>query len=76
MVNPVAGVVARTGAVDAAEIERATGRLMPYVGPIAGVLAERASVREPDLKTYYKWLSEHIDDSSEQMEFLRNAGAS
>jgi len=76
MVNPVAGVVAGTGVINAAEIERGAERLMPYVGPIAKVLAERASVRAPDRRTYYQWLSEHIDDMNDQVTFLKEAGAS
>jgi len=50
--------------------ERATERLMPYVGPVAGVLAERVSMRAPDRRTHYHWLAEHIENVDEQMDFL------
>ena len=52
-------------------MQRAIHRLTPYLGPVAQVLAERTALRAPDVKTYYQWLAEHIEDLNEQVEFLR-----
>lgn len=57
------------------DVERAAHLLARYLGPIAGVLAERTAKRAGDsLSTLYSLLSEHLESSTERARFLRDSG--
>jgi eukaryotic-like serine/threonine-protein kinase len=60
--------------IEAADVDRAAGRLAPYVGPIAKVLAKKAAAQAHDLKALYQRLAENLVDPEERAEFLKNSG--
>jgi len=52
---------------------KATGRLAPYVGPIAKVMAKKAAAQARDLKAFYQRLAENLDPE-DRARFLKDAG--
>src|SRR2546430_2036528 len=47
--------------IEAVDVDRAAGRLAPYVGPIAKVMAKKAAAQARDLKAFYRRLAENLD---------------
>ena len=60
--------------IDPGEVDKAAGRLAPYVGPIAKVMAKKAVAQARDLKAFYQRLAENLADPEERAEFLKNSG--
>jgi serine/threonine-protein kinase len=59
--------------IEAADIDKATGRLAPYVGPIAKVMAKKAAAQARDLKGFYERLAENLDPG-DRARFLKDVG--
>jgi serine/threonine-protein kinase len=59
--------------VEAVDVEKAVGRLAPYVGPIAKVIARKAAAQARDLKAFYERLAENLDPK-DRARFLKDAG--
>ena len=59
--------------VEAADVDKATGQLAPYVGPIAKVMAKKAAAQARDLKAFYQRLAENLDPE-DRVRFLKDAG--
>jgi serine/threonine protein kinase len=59
--------------VEAVDVDKATGRLAPYVGPIAKVMAKKAAAQARDLKAFYQRLAENLDPE-DRARFLKDAG--
>ena len=57
-----------------AEIDRASRLLAEYIGPLAGVLAKKASKEAASLQEFYRLLAKHVKSGSERSRFLRDAG--
>jgi len=60
--------------IEAVDVDKAAGRLAPYVGPIAKVMAKKAAAQVHDLKALYQRLAENLADPDERAEFLKNSG--
>jgi len=60
--------------IEAVDVDKAAGRLAPYVGPIAKVMAKKAATQARDLKALYQRLAENLADPDERAEFLKNSG--
>ena len=60
--------------IEAVDIDKAAGRLAPYVGPIAKVMAKKAAAQARDLEAFYQRLAENLADPDERNEFLKNSG--
>src|SRR5437899_5985304 len=60
--------------IDPGEVDKAAGRLAPYLGPIAKVIAEKTPGQTTALRTYYRQLAENLADPDERAEFLKNSG--
>jgi TIR domain len=61
--------------IDAQALTTAKERLATIVGPIAGVLVNRAAARAGSVKELYATLAEHIESSSDRELFLGHASA-
>ena len=59
--------------VEAVDVDKATGQLAPYVGPIAKVMAKKAAAQARDLKAFYQRLAENLDPE-DRARFLKDAG--
>ena len=59
-----------------AAIEHAARVLARYIGPISGVLAQRAAQQADSLRTLYLLLAEDVESPTERARFLRDAGFS
>jgi serine/threonine-protein kinase len=59
--------------VEAVDVDKATGQLAPYVGPIAKVMAKKAAAQARDLKVFYQRLAENLDPE-DRARFLKDAG--
>jgi hypothetical protein len=59
-----------------ANIDRAARMLARYIGPIPGVLTQKAAQRSDTLRTLYLLLAENVDSATERTRFLREAGFS
>ena len=59
--------------IEAEDIDKAAGRLAPYVGPIAKVMAKKAAAQARDLKAFYQRLAENLDPE-DRARFLKDAG--
>jgi serine/threonine protein kinase len=57
------------------EIERAARMLLPYVGPIANIIAKRAAAQAADRRAFYQRLGESITDAGARASFLEECGA-
>jgi len=68
-VNPVSPLGITPEAID-----RAARMLAAHVGPISGVLAKKAARKADSLQSLYRLLSEHVQNSKERRQFLRDAG--
>jgi eukaryotic-like serine/threonine-protein kinase len=68
-VNPVSALGITPEAVD-----HAARMLAAHVGPISGVLAKKAARKADSLQSLYRLLSEHVQNSKERRQFLRDAG--
>jgi serine/threonine-protein kinase len=55
-------------------IDHAARMLAAHVGPISGVLAKKAARKADSLQSLYRLLSEHVQNSKERRQFLRDAG--
>jgi hypothetical protein len=55
-------------------IEQAARLLARHLGPLAGILAKRASQRAESLHSLYELLAQHIDSKSERERFLHDGG--
>lgn len=55
-------------------IDHAARMLAAHVGPISGVLAKKAARKADSLQSLYRILSEHVQDSKDRRQFLRDAG--
>jgi hypothetical protein len=55
-------------------IDRAARMLATHVGPISGVLAKKAARKADNLQSLYRLLSEHLQNSKDRRQFLRDAG--
>ena len=60
--------------IEAVDIDKAAGRLAPYVGPIAKVMAKKAAAQARNLEAFYRRLAENLADPDERAEFLKNSG--
>jgi len=79
--NPISSSAAVVGerrrvVVGSAEIDRASRLLAEYIGPLAGVLAKKASKEAATLQEFYRLLAKHVKNGPERNRFLRNAGVS
>jgi eukaryotic-like serine/threonine-protein kinase len=68
-VNPVSPLGITPEAID-----HAARMLAAHVGPISGVLAKKAARKADSLQSLYRLLSEHVQNSKERRQFLRDAG--
>ena len=68
-VNPVSPLGITPEAID-----HAARMLAAHVGPISGVLAKNAARKADSLQSLYRLLSEHVQNSKERRQFLRDAG--
>ncbi len=59
-----------------ADVDRAAHLLARHLGPISGVLVKRAAQRADNLRTLYKLLAEHLENSADRARFLRDSGFS
>jgi serine/threonine-protein kinase len=59
-----------------ANIDRAARMLARYIGPISGVLTQKAAQRSDTLRALYLLLAENVDSATERTRFLREAGFS
>ncbi len=59
--------------IEAVDVDKATGRLAPYVGPIAKVMAKKAAAQARDLKGFYERLAENLDPGDRER-FLKDVG--
>jgi hypothetical protein len=57
-----------------ASIRRASELLTPHLGPVSGILTQRAAQRAESLRALYFILAEHLKDPRERARFLREAG--
>ena len=57
-----------------AELSHATELLAKRLGPLARILTERAAKRAHNVQSLYLLLAEHLSDSAERTQFLREAG--
>ena len=55
-------------------IDHAARMLAAHVGPISGVLAKKAARKADSLQSLYRILSEHVQNSQDRRQFLRDAG--
>jgi eukaryotic-like serine/threonine-protein kinase len=55
-------------------VDHAARMLAAHVGPISGVLAKKAARKADSLQSLYRLLSEHVQNSKERRQFLRDAG--
>ncbi len=55
-------------------IDHAAKMLAAHVGPISMVLAKKAARRADSVQSFYRLLSEHVQNSAERRRFLRDAG--
>ena len=62
--------------IDPAEVEKATSRLAPYLGPIAKVVAKKAAAQTTDVKALYLRLADSLADPEDRAKFLKDAGYS
>ena len=69
VVNPVSPLGITPEAID-----HAARMLAAHVGPISGVLAKKAARKADSLQSLYRLLSEHVQNSKERRQFLRDAG--
>jgi len=79
--NPISSSAAVVGerrrvVLGSAEIDRASRLLAVYIGPLAGVLAKKASKEAATPQEFYRLLSKHVKIGPERNRFLRNAGVS
>ncbi len=65
---------ARVNEVTPAVIDRAAQMLARHIGPISAILAKRAAQQSDSLRTFYRLLAEHLDDESDRVQFLEDAG--
>ena len=56
------------------EIDRASRLLAEYIGPLAGVLAKKASKQAASNHEFYVLLSKHIKGAAERARFLQDVG--
>jgi eukaryotic-like serine/threonine-protein kinase len=68
-VNPVSPLGITPEAID-----HAARMLAAHVGPISGVLAKKAARKADSLQSLYRLLSEHVQNSKERRQFLRDVG--
>jgi serine/threonine-protein kinase len=59
--------------IEAEDIDKAAGRLAPYVGPIAKVMAKKAAAQARDLKGFYEQLAENLEPR-DRARFLKDVG--
>jgi serine/threonine-protein kinase len=55
-------------------IETAASQLVPYLGPIAKIVAKKTAARTPDLRTLYLQLADRIPDVESRKKFLKDSG--
>jgi serine/threonine-protein kinase len=60
--------------IDPADIEKATSRLAPYLGPIARVVAKKAAAQTKDLRTLYLRLADSLASPEDRDKFLKDSG--
>jgi serine/threonine-protein kinase len=60
--------------ITADAIDHAAKMLAAHVGPISMVLAKKAARRADSVQSFYRLLSEHVQNSAERRRFLRDAG--
>jgi hypothetical protein len=58
-----------------AAIDEGTRKLTAYVGPIAKVVAKRASAQASSRRHFFQLLAESITDPRDRARFLKEAGA-
>ena len=58
------------------DIEKAASQLLTYLGPIAKIVAKKAALRAPDLRTLYLQLADSISDVESRRKFLKDSGYS
>lgn len=64
----------RSAELSPANIRGASELLARYLGPISGILTERAAQRADSLHGLYMILADYLKDNSERTQFLRKAG--
>ena len=62
--------------IDPADVEKATSRLAPYLGPIAKVVAKKAAAQTTDLKSLYLRLADSLASPEDREKFLKDSGYS
>jgi serine/threonine protein kinase len=62
--------------IDPADVEKATGRLAMYLGPIAKVVAKKAAAQTTDVKALYLRLADSLASAEDREKFLKDAGYS
>jgi serine/threonine-protein kinase len=64
----------RSAELSAADIRGASELLARYLGPMSGILTERAAQRADSLRGLYMILADYLKDNSERNQFLLKAG--
>ncbi len=75
---PTNSIVDRTSeaqeSLSAETISIATQRLAPIVGPIAGILVDKAASRAASTRELYSLLAQHIEKAADRQHFLASVG--
>jgi hypothetical protein len=72
--NRAVTVVPQAVRLNPGDISKAVELMAHYVGPISGILAERAARRADDLRGFYLILASHLNEGDERSKFLTDAG--
>ena len=67
-------VVPQAARLNPGDISKAVELMAHYVGPISGILAERAARRADNLRAFYLILASHLNEGDERSKFLTEAG--
>lgn len=72
--NRAVTVVPQAARLNPGDISKAVELMAHYVGPISGILAERAARRADNLNAFYLILASHLNEGDERSKFLADAG--
>jgi serine/threonine-protein kinase len=72
--NRAVTVVPQGARLNPGDISKAVELMAHYVGPISGILAERAARRADNLRGFYLILASHLNEGDERSKFLTDAG--
>jgi eukaryotic-like serine/threonine-protein kinase len=72
--NRAVTVVPQAARLNPGDVSKAVELMAHYVGPISGILAERAARRADNLRGFYLILASHLHEGDERSKFLTDAG--